>query len=96
MTATSVASGRGESLPALSVAEVLDMDHEGVKPQAVISEIIEDLAQAEGRMRSARDKMNFPFVADAPDYASIVAHIDSALASAGAAIAEAHGKLHEP
>jgi hypothetical protein len=72
------------------------MDREGVKPQAVISEIIEDLAQAEGRMRSARDKMNFPFVADAPDYASIVAHIDSALASAGAAIAEAHGKLHEP
>ena len=56
------------------------MDHEGVKPHAVISEIIEDLAQAEGRMRSARDKMNVPFVADAPDYASIVAHIDSALA----------------
>ena len=47
------------------------MDHEGVKPHTVISEIIEDLAQAEGRMRSARDKMNFPFVADAPDYASI-------------------------
>ena len=72
------------------------MDHEGVKSHTVISEIIEDLAQAEGQMRSARDKMNVPLVADAPDYASIVAHIDSALASAGAAIAEANGKLHEP
>jgi pectin methylesterase-like acyl-CoA thioesterase len=47
-------------------------------------------------MRAAKDKMNVPCLADGPDYASIVAHIDSALASAGAAIAEAHGKLHEP
>ena len=72
------------------------MDHEGVEPYMVISEVIEDLAQAEGRMRAAKDKMNVPFLADGLDYASIVAHIDSALASAGAAIAEAHGKLHEP
>ena len=72
------------------------MDYEGVEPHMVISEIIEDLAQAEGRMQAARDKMNVPFLADGPDYASIVAHIDSALASAGAAISEAHGKLHEP
>jgi hypothetical protein len=72
------------------------MDHEGVEPHMVISEVIEDLAQAEGRMRSAKDKMNVPFLADGPYYASIVAHIDSALASAGAAIAEAHSILHEP
>ena len=72
------------------------MDHEGVEPHMVISEVIEDLAQAEGRMRSAKDKMNVPFLADSTDYASIVAHIDSALASAGAAIAEAHSILHEP
>jgi hypothetical protein len=72
------------------------MDHEGVEPHMVISEVIEDLAQAEGRMRSAKDKMNVLFFADGPDYASIVAHIDSALASAGAAIAEAHSILHEP
>ena len=72
------------------------MGHEGVEPQMVISEVIEDLAQAEGQMRAARDKINVPFLADGPDYASIVAHIDSALASAGAAIAEAHSILHEP
>ena len=72
------------------------MGHESVEPHMVISEVIEDLAQAEGRMRAARDKMNAPFRADGPDYASIVAHIDSALASAGAAIAEAHSILHEP
>jgi hypothetical protein len=72
------------------------MDHEGVEPHMVISEVIEDLAQAEGRMRSAKDKMNVPFLAVGPYYASIVAHIDSALASAGAAIAEAHSILHEP
>jgi hypothetical protein len=72
------------------------MGHESVEPHMIISEVIEDLAQAEGRMRAARDKMNAPFLADGPDYASIVAHIDSALASAGAAIAEAHSILHEP
>jgi pectin methylesterase-like acyl-CoA thioesterase len=72
------------------------MDHESVETHMIISEVIEDLAQAEGRMRAARDKMNVPFLADGVDYASIVAHIDSALASAGAAIAEAHSKLHEP
>ena len=71
------------------------MDHEGVEPHMVISEVIEDLAQAEGRMRAARDKMNVPILADSPDYASIVTHIDSALASAGTALAEAHSKLHE-
>ena len=74
------------------------MDNEGVEPHMVISEVIEDLAQAEGRMRAAKDKLNVPFLADGPSssYASIVAHIDSALASAGAAIAEAHSILHEP
>jgi hypothetical protein len=72
------------------------MDQEGVEPRMVITEIIEDLAQAEGRMRAARDKLDVPFLADASDYASIVAHLDSALSSAGAAIAEAHGMLHEP
>ena len=72
------------------------MKHEGMKPHRVITQIIEDLAQAEGRMRAARDKLDAPFLTDASDYASIVAHVDSALASAGAAIAEAHGKLHEP
>ena len=46
-------------------------------------------------MRAARDKMNVPFLADSPDYASVVAHIDSALASAGTALAEAHSNLHE-
>ena len=71
------------------------MGHESVEPHMVISEVIEDLAHAEGRMQAAREKMNAPFLADGPDYASIVAHIDSALASAGAAIAEAHGILHE-
>ncbi len=72
------------------------MEHEDAEPRMVIAEIIEDLARAEGRMRAARDKLDATFVADAPNYASIVAHIDSALASAGAAIAEAHGILHEP
>ncbi len=71
------------------------MEHEEVESRMAISKVIEDLAQAEGKMRAARDKMNVPFLADGADYASIVAHIDSALASAGAAIAEAHGKLHE-
>ena len=72
------------------------MDHEDVGPHRVITEIIEELAEAEGRMRAARDKMGAPFLAGDPDYAGIAAHIDSALASAGAAIAEAHGKLHKP
>ncbi len=70
------------------------MDH-NVEPHRALSEIIEDLAEAEGRMQAARDKMNEPFLADSPDHASIAAHIDSALASAGAALAEVHGKLHE-
>ena len=64
------------------------MDHEGVESHPVISNVIEDLAQAEGRMRAARDKMNGPFLADGPDYVSIVAHIESALASAESANAE--------
>ena len=72
------------------------MDHEGVGSHRVITEIIEELAEAEGRMRAARDKMDVPFLAGDPDYADIAAYIDSALASAGAAIAEAHDKLHEP
>ncbi len=72
------------------------MDYENLEPHQVIAEAIEELAEAEGRMRAARDKLDAPFLTDAPDYASIVAHVDSALASAGAAIAEAHGKLHEP
>ncbi len=72
------------------------MEHEGVESRQVISKVIEDLAQAEGLMRVARDRMNVPFVADRPDYASIVAHIDLTLASVGPAIAEAHSKLHEP
>ncbi len=70
------------------------MDHEDVESHRVITEIIEELAEAEGRMRAARDKMNVPFLTDKADFASIVAHTDSALASAGAAIAEAHSKLH--
>ncbi len=71
------------------------MDH-NVEPPRALSEIIEDLAEAEGRMRTARDRMNDPFLANRPDYASIAAHIDAALVSAGAALAEVHGKLHEP
>ena len=43
------------------------MGHEGVEPHMVISEVIEDLAQAEGRMRAAQDKINAPFLADDPD-----------------------------
>jgi hypothetical protein len=38
------------------------MDHEGVEPHMVISEVIEDLAQAEGQMQAAKDKMNVPFL----------------------------------
>jgi hypothetical protein len=38
--------------------------------------------------------MDVSFLAGDPDYAGIAAHIDSALASAGAAIAEVHRKLH--
>jgi hypothetical protein len=72
------------------------MEHQNVEFHRVITEIIEDMAEAEGRMRAARDKMNVPFLTDRADFASIVAHTDSALASAGAAIAEAHSKLHEP
>jgi pectin methylesterase-like acyl-CoA thioesterase len=72
------------------------MDHEDVESHRVITEIIEELAEAEGRMRAARDKMNVPLLADGADFASIMNHIDTALASAGAAIAEAHSKLHEP
>jgi hypothetical protein len=72
------------------------MDHEDVGSHRLITEIIEDLAEAEGRMRAARDKMDAPFLAGHPNYAGIAAHIDSALASAGAAIAEGHRKLHSP
>ncbi len=72
------------------------MEHQNVEFHRVITEIIEELAEAEGRMRAARDKMNAPLLADGADFASIVVHIDTALASAGAAIAEAHSKLHEP
>ena len=72
------------------------MDHEGIGSHRIITEIIEELAEAEGRMRAARDKMNVSLLEDGADYAGIAAHIDSALASAGAAIAEAHGKLHKP
>ena len=70
------------------------MDHENMEPHQVLSEIIEDLAEAEGRMRGARDKMDDSFLEDSEDYKSIAEHIDSALASAGAALAEAHHKLH--
>ena len=70
------------------------MDHESVETHMIISEVIEDLAQAEGRMRAARDKMDAPFLAGDPDYAGIAAYIDSALVSAGVAIAEMHSKLH--
>lgn len=72
------------------------MEHEGVESRMVISKVIEDLAHAEGKMQAARDKMNTPFLVEDADYASIIAYIDSALASVGGAIAEVHGKLHEP
>jgi hypothetical protein len=71
------------------------MDYEDTEPHEVLIEIIEDLAEAEGRMRAARDKMASPFLAGRPTYESIAAHIDSALASAAAALAEAHNELHE-
>jgi hypothetical protein len=70
------------------------MDYENLEPHQVIAEAIEELAEAEGRMRAARDKMDASFLADDPDYEGIATHIDSALASAGAAIAEMHRKLH--
>ncbi len=70
------------------------MDYENTEPHEVLIGIIEDLAEAEGRMRAARDKMGDSFLVDSEDYESIVDHIDSALASAGAALAEAHHKLH--
>ena len=72
------------------------MDHENTEPREVLREIIEDLAEVEGRMRAARDKIGGPIVVGNLGYESIAAHIDSALTSAGAALAEAHQKLHEP
>ncbi len=71
------------------------MDYQNIEPYEVLSKIIEDLAEAEGRMRSARDIMNDSFLVDSEDYESIADHIDSALASAGAALAEIHHKFHE-
>ncbi len=71
------------------------MDYENMEPHEVLSQVIEDLAEAEGRMRGARDKMDDSFLADSEDYESILDHIDSALASAAAALIEAHHKLHE-
>jgi hypothetical protein len=71
------------------------MDYENVESEEAIIEIIEDVAEAEGRMRAARDQMGNSFPADSPDYQSIAAHIDRALASAGAALAEAHDRLHQ-
>lgn len=70
------------------------MDYENIEPHEVLIEIIEDLAEAEGRLRAARDKIGDPFLADSEDYESIADHLDSALASAEAALAEAHHKLH--
>lgn len=72
------------------------MNHENMEPHEVMSQVIEDLAEAEGRMRTARDKMSDSFLASGAGYESIAAYIDSALASAGAALAEVHNKLHEP
>jgi hypothetical protein len=72
-----------------------DMDYENIAPHEVLSQIIENLAEAEGRMRAARDKMSVSFLDDSSGYESIVDHIDSALASAGAALSEAHHMLHE-
>jgi hypothetical protein len=71
------------------------MDYENVESEEALIEIIEDLAETEGRMRAARDQMINSFLAGSPDYQSIAAHIDKALASAGAALAEAHNKLHQ-
>jgi len=71
------------------------MDHENAESEEALIAIIEDLAEVEGRMRAARDQMVNAFLADSPDYQSIAAHIDKALASAGAALAEAHDKLHQ-
>jgi hypothetical protein len=72
------------------------VDHENTEHREVLKEIIEDLAEVEGRMRAARDKIGAPIFVDNSGYESIAAHIDSALTSAGAALAEAHHKLHEP
>ena len=71
------------------------MDYENILPHEVLSKIIEELAEAEGRMRAARDMMSDTFLENSEDYESIADHIDSALASAGAALAETHHKLHE-
>ena len=71
------------------------MDHENVEPKEALIGIIEDLVAAEGRMGAARDKMSPSFLADNPGYQSIAAHMDGALASAGAALAETHDELHQ-
>ena len=72
------------------------MDYKNMKPhKVVIAQVIEDLAEAEGRMLSAREKMSGSLLADEPGYESIAAHISAALASAGAALAEAHDKPHK-
>ena len=96
MSATSVVVGGVVPPKPLKQRERLGhMDYENLESYEVLSQIIEDLAEAEGKMRAAQDKMAVSFLDDSEDYESIVDHIDSALASAGAALSEAHHKLHE-
>ena len=70
------------------------MDHTNMMPGGILTEVIEDLVQAEGRMLAAREKIDAS-IADRPGYESIAGHINSALASTTAALAAAHDKLHE-
>ncbi len=71
------------------------MDYESKGPPEVLTEVIEDLAKAEGTLSAARNKITGASLVGKPGYERIVGLIDSALASAAAALSEAHHELHE-
>jgi hypothetical protein len=70
------------------------MDHPDIESRRSLLEVIDTLVEAERTLLSAQTVMRDSSLADRPGYESIEGHIGVALASARAALAEAHHKLH--
>ncbi len=70
------------------------MDNSDIESRRGLTEVIDTMVEAERILLSAQTVMRDSSLADRPGYESLDEHIGVALASARAALAEAHHKLH--
>ena len=73
----------------------MDYREDPEQPRGSLTELIEILVEAESNLLSAQAAMPDPSLADRAGFESIAGRVGAALGSTRAALADAHGKLHE-